>query len=120
MSVQPETALQNRIRIAISSVCKQCTIFRNHCGALKDQRGKMLQFGLSPGSPDLVGWKSLEVTADMVGSRVAVFVGIEIKMPKEKPRQDQQYWLDNLLAHGGIAGVAHSEDEAIQILSNPM
>lgn len=116
MSVQPETALQNRIRLAVSAECRGCTVFRNHCGALKDQRGKMVQFGLSPGSPDLVGWKSMEVTEEMVGQRLAVFVGLEVKMPGEKPREDQAHWLDRLDQAGGIAGVAHSEIEAVQLL----
>lgn len=118
MSVcQPETQLQNKIRIAISDKCPQATLFRNHCGALKDQRGKMLKFGLSPGSPDLVGWQSIMITADMLGQQLAVFVGIEIKMPGQKPRQDQQHWLDMLSSAGGIAGVATSEDEAIGLVS---
>ena len=78
----------------------------------------MVQFGLSPGSPDLVGWKSVEVTADMVGQRLAVFTGIEIKMPGEKPREDQAHWLERLAAAGGIAGVAHSEAEAVQLLQD--
>jgi hypothetical protein len=114
---QPETRLQNEIRVAVSAECPQATLFRNHCGALKDQRGKMLKFGLSPGSPDLVGWRSVAVTADMVGQQLAVFVGIEVKMPGEKPRQDQQHWLDMLDSAGGIAGVATSESEAIDLLS---
>lgn len=115
---QPETRLQNKIRMAISVNCPQATLFRNHCGALKDQRGKMLKFGLSPGSPDLVGWQSVTITADMLGQQLAIFVGIEIKMPGEKPRQEQQHWLNTLSIAGGIAGVATSEIEAISLISS--
>lgn len=76
----------------------------------------MVTFGLSPGSPDLVGWKTVEVTADMIGQRLAVFVGIEVKMPGEKPRADQAHWLAQLEQAGGVAGVATSTDEAVDIL----
>ena len=119
MPVQPETRLQNEIRLVVSSNCRETVLFRNHCGALRDQRGKMVQFGLSPGSPDLVGWKRVTITEDMVGKDLAVFVGMEIKMPGEKPRADQAHWLDQLDEAGGIAGVAHSEGEALDILCNP-
>lgn len=112
----PETRLQNEIRLGISSRCDDVVTFRNHAGALRDQRGKMVTFGLSPGSPDLVGWKTVEVTENMVGQRLAVFIGIEVKMPGEKPRDDQAHWLEQLAAAGGVAGVATSVDEAIDIL----
>ena len=112
----PETRLQNEIRLGISSRCDDVVTFRNHAGALRDQRGKMVTFGLSPGSPDLVGWKTVEVTADMIGQRLAVFVGIEVKMPGEKPRADQAHWLAQLEQAGGVAGVATSTDEAVDIL----
>lgn len=115
--VQAETALQNRIRLMLSAHCKDVVHFRNHTGALKDNRGRMVRFGLGAGSPDIVGWKAIEITPDMVGQRVAVFVGIEIKIPGEQPRPDQNFWLSRLNAAGGIAGVAHSEYEAIDLLS---
>ena len=117
MGAQPETVLQNRIRLAISSECRDAVMFRNHCGALKDNRtGRLVTFGLAPGSPDLVGWKELEITADMVGSKVAVFCGIEIKTPDGVVREDQVNFLDRLAAAGGIAGVARSIREAIDLL----
>jgi hypothetical protein len=31
------------------------------------------------GWPDLAGWRSITITPDMVGKRVAVFTGIEVK-----------------------------------------
>ena len=114
---QPETRLQNEIRLAVSANCEGVTLYRNHTGALRDNRGKYVQFGLSPGSPDLVGYKRVQITEDMVGQDLAVFVGMEIKVPGEKARDDQQHWLDRLEEHGGIASVVHSEDEAITCLS---
>jgi hypothetical protein len=115
--VQPETRLQNQIRLAVSANCQDVTLYRNHTGALRDNRGKFVQFGLSPGSPDLVGYKKVCITEDMVGQDLAVFIGMEIKMPGEIARDDQQCWLNRLEEHGGIACVVHSETEAITYLS---
>jgi ribosomal protein S19 len=38
-----------------------------------------VQFGLCKGSADLIGWKRVTVTPEMVGSTVAVFTSIEVK-----------------------------------------
>lgn len=119
MGTQPETVLQNHIRLALSAQCPESTLFRNHCGALKDSRtGRLVTFGLSPGSPDLVGWKRVRVTADMVGSELAVFCGIEIKTPTGTVRADQLHWLSLLSDAGGIAGVARSVADAVALLSD--
>jgi hypothetical protein len=118
MGAQPETVLQNQIRLAVSSNCRDVVLFRNHSGALRDSKtGRMIPFGLSPGSPDLVGWKIVEITPDMVGMQVAVFCGIEIKTPTGRLRADQAHWLQRLDDSGGIAGVARSIDEALSLLT---
>ena len=83
-----------------------------------------LGFGLMSGKPavgvsDLVGWRSVVITADMVGCRVAVFAAIEAKRDDGKGvvSTDQRRWRDTVIAAGGIAGVAISEDEAIAIFN---
>lgn len=117
MGAQPETILQNMIRLAIGADCPDCTIFRNHCGALKDPRtGRLITFGLSPGSPDLIGWKSIIVTPEMVGTKLAVFCGIEIKTATGRVRPDQRHWLNLLSSSGGIAGVARSVNDTLKLL----
>lgn len=119
MGVQPETVLQNRIRLAVSSRCGDVTMFRNHTGALRDLRtGQMVRFGLAPGSPDLVGWKSVVVTEEMVGQRLAIFCGLEVKIPSGRVREDQVKFLDRLRSAGGVAAVVRSEEEAVAILSD--
>jgi hypothetical protein len=35
--------------------------------------------GMPPGWPDLCGWRTVEITPDMVGKRVAVFYAVEVK-----------------------------------------
>lgn len=63
-------------------------LFRNNSGAFKDDSGRMVRFGLGNvskqvndtfKSPDLVGWRSRIITADMVGSKIAQTVLREMK-----------------------------------------
>lgn len=35
--------------------------------------------GMPSGWPDLCGWTSVEITPDMVGQKIAVFTGVEVK-----------------------------------------
>lgn len=117
MVVQKETALQNRIRLELSEKVPSLTHFRNHTGCLPDGKGGMVRFGLGAGSPDLVGYKEVLIDSSMVGQTMAVFVGLEIKLPGEKPRADQRHWLELLAEAGGIAAVVTSPEDAIDAVS---
>ena len=105
-----EQTIQQHIRIACSN--GDTRLFRNNTGTLKDQNGRPVQFGLCKGSADLIGWKRVTVTPDMVGQQVAVFLSIEVKTPTGRIRPEQQQWLDAVQAAGGIAGVARSVEDA--------
>jgi hypothetical protein len=41
---------------------------------------------------------------------------IEVKLPGEKPREDQQKFLDAMARSGAISGCAHSVEEALEIV----
>lgn len=60
--------------------------------------------------------------ADIWGHRI--FDGkalyIEVKLPGEKPRQDQQKFLDAMRNSGAIAGCAHSVEEALRIVESTL
>lgn len=105
-----EQRIQQEIRIACST--GDTRLFRNNTGTLRDQHGRPVTFGLCKGSADLIGWKRVTVTPDMVGSTVAVFLSIEVKTPSGRLRPEQQQWLDAVQAAGGIAGVARSVEDA--------
>ena len=66
----------------------------------------------NPGGGDLLGWRTVEVTPEMVGQRVAVFTSIEVKTRTGKLRPEQEQWLKVVRAAGGIAGVARSVEDA--------
>jgi hypothetical protein len=109
-----EQQIQQEIRIACSN--GDTRLFRNNTGTLKDANGRPVQFGLCKGSADLIGWKRVTVTEEMVGSTVAVFASIEVKTATGRLRPEQQQWLDAVQAAGGIAGVARSVSDAETLL----
>ena len=115
-----ETTLQQEIRLALGQL-PDLRMFRNQVGQLPDMRtGRPVQFGLAKGSSDLIGFKTIEVTSDMVGQRLAVFTSIEVKTAKGKLSPMQHNWLSCVNKAGGITGVARSVQDAIQIISNPI
>ena len=114
-----ETTLQQQIRLALGTH-PQARLFRNQVGSLPDPRtGRLVTFGLARGSADLIGWRTVTITPDMVGSRLAVFTSIEVKTPTGRVRPDQAAWLGAVQAAGGIAGIARSVPDALQLVADP-
>ena len=110
-----EQSIQQHIRIACST--GDTRLWRNNTGTLKDQHGRPVQFGLCKGSADLIGYRTITITPDMVGQQVAVFLSIEVKTPTGRIRPEQQAWLETVQAAGGIAGVARSVEDALRIVT---
>lgn len=76
-----------------------------------------MQFGVgSPGGSDLIGYRRVTVTPEMVGQDLAVFAAVEVKTPKGRVKAEQQQFVDHIRSAGGIAGIARSVDEAKNIL----
>jgi hypothetical protein len=110
-----EQQIQQEIRIACSN--GDTRLWRNNTGTLKDQHGRPVQFGLCKGSADLIGYRTITITPDMVGQQVAVFTSIEVKTPTGRLRPEQRAWLETVHAAGGIAGVARSVEDALRIVT---
>ena len=87
-------------------------LFRNQVGTGTTPDGRFIRFGLHPGSPDLIGWRRVLITSDMVGQTVAIAVGIEVKSAHGRVSTEQQKFLAHMQAFGALAGVARSADEA--------
>jgi hypothetical protein len=69
------------------------------------------------GQSDLIGWRTITITPDMVGCRVAVFTAIEVKREKGgRTSAAQTHWMEQVQRAGGIAGVANSPDAARKIV----
>ena len=116
--MNPETDLQQRIRLALGTH-PDARLFRNQVGSLPDPRtGRLVTFGLAKGSADLIGWRTITITPDMVGQRIAVFTSIEVKTERGRIRPEQQAWLGCVQAAGGIGGVARSVADALTIVES--
>ena len=94
------------------------TLWRNNVGALKDERGVPIRYGLANDtkalnkimkSGDLIGWYRRTILAENVGQVIAQFVSIEAKRPgwEYNPSDEHQVaqarWRDLVIAQGGIA-----------------
>jgi hypothetical protein len=112
-----ESTIQKQIRLAVSQ--GGATVFRNNTGQLPDRFGRMVQFGLCKGSSDLIGWRSIVVTPEMVGKRLALFLALEVKTASGPIRPEQKIFIDNVRKAGGLAGVVRSVDDALGVC-NPL
>ena len=115
-----ELAIQNAIQLSL--VGAPARLLRNNVGMLRDATGRPVAYGLGSsggkvvrGPSDLIGWRTITITPDMVGQTVAVFTAIEVK-DHSKPTPEQEAFIATVQAAGGIAGVARSTDDARHIL----
>lgn len=70
-----------------------------------------------PGVSDLIGWRSITITADMVGNKIAQFVAIETKKPGGGVEaQHQENFINLVKEQGGLAGFARTTADAERIL----
>lgn len=112
-----ETKIQRACMIAISEAGH--TVFRNETGSFwtgkvihKDSRtvtlanAQMIPCGLCRGSSDLVGLTSQ-----------GMFFAIEVKTTKGRTSKEQDAFLSRVREQGGIAGVARSPQDALNLLS---
>ncbi len=113
--MQSESSLSAHLRILASRL--DARLFRNQVGHYTIQGGRKITTGLGVGSPDLVGWKTVEITPDLVGRRLAIFVGIEVKTGKRKLSPKQAAWIKAIGEAGGISAVARETGDAMDILS---
>ncbi len=114
-----ETDLQQRIRLAVGAL-PGVRLWRNNSGKLPDPRtGRWVQFGVaSPGGSDLIGYRSVTITPDMVGSTVAVFTAIEVKTATGRATPAQRHFIDHIRRAGGIAAIVRSVAEAQRMLND--
>lgn len=114
-----ESEIQQNVQI--QAMNWGCHLMRNNSGALKDQSGRVVRFGLGNiskkhndkiKSSDLIGLTVVTITPEMVGRKVAVFTAVECKeeswkpSPTDKREAAQRAFIDWVKANGGIAGFA--------------
>ncbi|QNI68509.1 VRR-NUC domain-containing protein [Synechococcus sp. BMK-MC-1] len=112
-----EHEIQQRIRLACGR--GPVRLWRNNTGALVDQQGRFVRFGLCKGSSDLIGLRSLEVTSELVGQQLAQFVALEVKTAQGVLSPEQRAFLRLVKQFGGVAAACRSVEEAEQLLGVP-
>ena len=76
---------------------------------------RRIKFGLHKGSSDLIGWKTILITPEMIGKRFAIFWAMEEKYNNDKLKPDQINFLKNVKNAGGIANIAHNKNGNLEI-----
>lgn len=78
---------------------------------------RLLQFGLrfsdAGGESDLIGWRELKITSEMVGRTVAQFVALELKTPNVKATAAQRNFVAQVRRAGGYAAIVR--DRGIEL-----
>lgn len=111
-----ETDLQRRIQLALtddhtrlwrnnSGQGWQGTTFGVRNGVLVSGEARRVHYGLCVGSSDLIGFHR------------GRFLAVEVKSARGRTTQEQEAFIRMVLAHGGLAGIARSEDDAVRILT---
>ena len=114
VSYPSEHEIQQRIRLACGR--GPVRLWRNNTGALVDQQGRFVRFGLCKGSSDLIGLRSVVVTPEMVGQRIAQFVALEIKTAGGVVSSEQRAFLQLVQQLGGLGAVCRSIEQAQAVL----
>jgi hypothetical protein len=114
-----EKRTQTEIMLAVST--SGAVVFRNNCGVAVYPDGSRVKYGVcNPGGSDLIGWRTVSITPEMVGKDLAVFLALEVKTKTSKSTtEDQKRFIENVRRAGGIAGIVRSTDDAIALL-NPL
>lgn len=113
-----ETKLQRLIMVELSKAGH--TVWRNETGRFwtgkpihKDGKtvtlanAHMIPLGLCVGSSDLVG----------IQRATGRFFAIEVKTEKGRPSKEQLQFIDHVIERGGIAGIARSPQDALELLA---
>jgi hypothetical protein len=91
-------------------------LWRNNVGALRDERGRLVTYGLCKGSSDLIGLRQVVIGPEHLGQTLAVFSALEVKTTRGRIREEQEKFLQLVQQLGGRAGVVRCMDDALQIL----
>lgn len=109
-----ETEASDNVLNALAPL--QVKVFRVQAGswwACTAPGGKLYRMqGAREGVADYCGWRSIIITPEMVGRKMAQFVAIECKSKTGKAREAQLRFGEAVRRDGGIAGVCRDATEA--------
>lgn len=106
-----ETDITHKCMIAASKL--GVVLFKNVRGMFltQDATRKIRAGLLADGSSDLIGWKRVTITPDMIGKTLAVFTAIEIKTATGRASPEQKHFIEAVQKSGGIAAIVRDEKQ---------
>jgi hypothetical protein len=123
--IQTEKDVMEMIR-NITSYRKDIQLFRNNVGVAAAYNFKtrslrkplqIIRYGLTQGSGDFIGYKTVEIKPDDVGKKVAVFLSVEAKNPnKHLISEEQKQFQEQVNNDGGIALIVKNMEDLKEIL----
>lgn len=127
--VEPKSEETVQAEVRLSAVKHEIQLFRNNVGVLVDATGRPVRYGLANESKefnkkiksgDLIGWRPVFITPDMVGKVIAQFVSVECKSQKKHARIEkaQVRWAKLVQRSGGLALILSRAIEADDLTHN--
>lgn len=110
-----EKEFHDEVRVALQDLGFRT--FRNNNGLyriVEEGKVRTIKYGLGNGTGDIIGWRSVVVTPEMVGQKVAVFVSAEGKQGAGTMNKDQKMFAIAVRAAGGIAFEYRSAEDAVE------
>ena len=108
---QDETALLRLIQLEASRR-QNVRLWRNESGLFYAPNGSRVKAGLCRGSSDLIGLRTILITPQMAGTKIAQFLAIEVKVPGGKITDEQTRFIEMVNELGGYGRVIDRIDEA--------
>ena len=121
-----ESNLQRRVMLALSAM--DWVVWRQNVGVgwtgdvtrlgprrVLIENARPLHCGLCKGSSDIIGIRQTVITPDMFGSTIGRFCAVEVKTLRGRISQEQQWFLDSVTKHGGLASVVRSLEDLEKI-----
>jgi transcriptional regulator with XRE-family HTH domain len=102
---KPERIISRETRLTSTGTRR---VFRYQSGLFYTKDGRPVPCGFN-GASDFIGWDTVEVTPDMVGTKIARFLALETKTRTGKLRPEQKRFLEAVTAAGGRAEVGRGE-----------
>lgn len=128
--MKDESTIQQEIQIAGMKYASN--LHRNNSGAMTDETGRLVRFGLGNisaqhskqwKSSDLIGITSVVITPDMIGKVIGVFTAVEVKKEDWNPTKKlderetaQLNFINWVKQRGGYSGFARSVDDLKAII----
>ena len=127
--MQSEEEVQQKIRLEAARY--GIILWRNNNGALDDETGRPVRYGLGNDSKkisetfksaDLIGVIPIEITSQMVGQFLGVFLAVEVKKEgwkfndQDKREVAQQNFLNFVSNKFGVSGFCNSVESFLKLI----